>query len=122
MFVVPLVMSSGRYRTPQRGYPYFQLAPGNELAARKDWNELKRVAGTGMVVGFGQYWVAHPNDPEGNPHHSLEVTVHVSSDDRSALDAEPLSQAQGVVEVKSQNKEDPHAAEIAAQLREAVQH
>src|SRR5713226_2740826 len=66
VFVVPVPISSGQYKSPQRGYLYFRIPPGMEQATRKDWNELKTLAGTGRAVGFGQYWVRIPNDPEGN--------------------------------------------------------
>ena len=57
VFVVPIPMSSGDYRTPQRGYLYFRIRPAMEQASRRDWNQLKSIAGTGQVVGFAQYWV-----------------------------------------------------------------
>src|SRR6266851_4702245 len=76
LFGVPVPMSSGEYRTPQRGYLYFRISPVMEAAIRKDWSELKAIAGTGQTVGFAFYWVPNPNDPSGNPHHSLEVRVH----------------------------------------------
>src|SRR5580693_4212635 len=41
VFVVPIPLSSGDYRTPQRGYLYFRIRPGMEQASRKDWNQLK---------------------------------------------------------------------------------
>jgi hypothetical protein len=45
VFVVPVPMSSGNYRSPQRGYLYFRIAPGTEQATRRDWSELKTLAG-----------------------------------------------------------------------------
>jgi len=41
------------YDTPQRGYLYFKLMPGKEDGSRKEWADLKSVAGTGEVIGFG---------------------------------------------------------------------
>ena len=78
VFVVPVPISSGLYRPPQRGYLYFRLRPGMEQAIRKDWSQLKAVAGTGQVVGFAQYWVwvpPNPNDRLSNMYHSLEARV-----------------------------------------------
>jgi len=49
VFVVPVRLSSGNYRSPQRGYLYFRLTPGTEQATRCDWSELKTVAGSGKV-------------------------------------------------------------------------
>jgi hypothetical protein len=96
VFVVPIPMSSGDYRAPQRGYLYFRIPPEMEQATRKDWNELKSVAGTGQVVGFAQYWAPNPADPNGNPHHSLEVTVHADNDAGSP-DAYPLPNVKGIM-------------------------
>src|SRR5437762_13960938 len=55
-FIVPRPMSSGEYQTPQRGYLYFRISPGAEQAARKDWNQLKAVAGMGQACGFTVDW------------------------------------------------------------------
>jgi hypothetical protein len=117
VFVVPVPMSSGDYRTPQRGYLYFQIQPGMEQATRKDWNELKSIAGTGQVVGFAQYWVPNSDDPYGNPHHSLEVTVHPDNDSASP-DRYPLPNLKGIVQ--HGDKGDPNFDKIAAQLQEAL--
>jgi hypothetical protein len=40
------------YLPAARGYLYFKLA-GNIEAARKEWADLKGVAGTGQIVAFG---------------------------------------------------------------------
>jgi hypothetical protein len=41
------------YGAPQRGYLYFKAPAGKEAACRKEWNDLKKAAGTGQVVGYG---------------------------------------------------------------------
>jgi len=41
------------YLPPARGYLYFKLAHYNQETARKEWADLKAVAGTGQIVGFG---------------------------------------------------------------------
>jgi hypothetical protein len=40
------------YRAPARGYLYFKIA-GEEALARREWSDLKAVAGTQQIVGFG---------------------------------------------------------------------
>ena len=90
LFAVPVRMSSGDYAPPKRGYLYFRTVPGREQAARKDWASLRSVAGTGEVVGFTDYWVPNPHDVNGNPHHSLQVTVH-NERDAASPDDYPLS-------------------------------
>ena len=120
VFVVPVSLSSGSYRSPQRGYLYLRITPGIDQATRRDWSELKSFAGSGKVVGFGQYWVPNPNDPQGNPHHSLEVRVHAEGGGPAAPDFYPIPQPGGVMEVKGWEKNyDPDADKIAAQLRDA---
>lgn len=44
------------YSAPLRGYIYFALPKGNEELARREWADLKSVAGTRQVVGFGSSW------------------------------------------------------------------
>ena len=117
VFVVPISPSSGEYKTPQRGYLYFRIRPGMERATRKDWDELNNSTGTGQVVGFGQYWVPNPDDPYGNPHHSLEVTVHPDNEAASA-DVYPLPNLKGIVQ--HGDKGDPNFDKIAAQLQNAL--
>ena len=52
--VFSLAKSSNRvdYETPARGYLYFRLDRDPD-AARREWNDLKQVAGTGEIVAFG---------------------------------------------------------------------
>jgi hypothetical protein len=63
--------------------------------------------------------VPNPNDPQGNPHHSLEVKVHAESGVPATLDVYPIPQPGGVMEVKGWSKEyDPDANKIATKLRD----
>jgi hypothetical protein len=41
------------YQPPQKGYLYFSLKPGKEAACRAEWSDLKKMAGTDAIVGFG---------------------------------------------------------------------
>src|SRR5262245_52842842 len=43
----------GWYSAPGSGYLYYRLPSGKEEIARKEWKDLKSVAGTGEIVGFG---------------------------------------------------------------------
>jgi hypothetical protein len=82
-------------------------------AARKDWTQLKAVAGTGQVVGFAFYWVPNPSDPQGNPHHSLEVKVR-SDGDAALPDLYPIPHPKDVV--KAGDHDHAFDENIAAQL------
>jgi hypothetical protein len=119
VFVVPVPVSSGEYRAPQRGYIYFRARLGLEEECRRDWSAFEKAAGTGQVVGFTQYWVPNPNDPSGNPHYSLEVTVH-GDDAAASPDPYPLPHRKGVV--MQGDKSDPDFDKIAAQLLKAAHH
>ena len=41
------------YHNAERGYLYFKLRPGDEDICKKEWADLKSVAGTGQIVAFG---------------------------------------------------------------------
>jgi hypothetical protein len=38
---------------PVRGYLYYRAPQGKEDVCRKEWNDMKKAAGTGQVIGFG---------------------------------------------------------------------
>jgi hypothetical protein len=49
-----LVSNSGRnHSAPARGYMYFEATRGQEEVCRREWADLKKVAGTEQVVAFG---------------------------------------------------------------------
>jgi len=41
------------YTAAKRGYMYFTAKPGEEEVCRKEWNDLKTLAGTEQFVAFG---------------------------------------------------------------------
>lgn len=41
------------YTAPVRGYCYYSLVKGKEDLCRKEWADMKRIAGTGEVIGMG---------------------------------------------------------------------
>ena len=41
------------YQDAERGCLYFKLRPGDEAVCKKEWADLKSVAGTGQLVAFG---------------------------------------------------------------------
>ena len=47
------VEAGGVYTKPQRGYLYYSVPGGKEEIARKEWADLKSVAGTGTAIAFG---------------------------------------------------------------------
>ena len=57
-----LAKSGNRYEygEAQRGYLYFKLRAGDEEVCRKEWADLKAVAGTGQLVSFGSRYEKAP--------------------------------------------------------------
>jgi hypothetical protein len=114
--VVPVPVSTGLYKAPQRGYLYFRIPRGREVEALNDWNELKSIVGTGQVVGFTNYWMRNPDGRGANSFRSLEVPVH-SDGETVTPRAYPHSHSKGIV--KAGGQDDPAFDKIAAQLEEA---
>jgi hypothetical protein len=52
-FALAARRGGNEYASPQRGYLYFKAPSGKEGVCRKEWNDLKKAAGTGQVIGFG---------------------------------------------------------------------
>jgi len=48
------------YESAQRGYLYFSCSPGKLEVCRKEWADLKTIAGTGKIVGFGGRTLPRP--------------------------------------------------------------
>jgi hypothetical protein len=48
------------YQVPQRGYLYFQLPKEHQDISRKEWADLKGIAGTRQVVAFGSRFQMKP--------------------------------------------------------------
>ena len=82
------------YGEPQRGYLYFQLPKGNEDLARREWADLKSVAGTRQVVGFGTSWFNR---------------VHVTTPDKQPTSPAEYPMGNGVSKI---NSDQPRAKEL----------
>jgi hypothetical protein len=52
-FALPTKNNRNDYDAAQRGYLYYSLTPGKEEVCRKEWADLKAVAGSGEIVAFG---------------------------------------------------------------------
>jgi len=57
---VPRNKSNYEYRDAERGYMYFKLRAGDEETCKKEWADLKAVAGTGQIVSFGSRYDTTP--------------------------------------------------------------
>jgi hypothetical protein len=96
VFVIPVPVSSGQHRPPVRGHLYFSLNPQMPEATKQDWRALAAAAGTGRIVGFGEYWVPSPDERGGITNSSLEVNVH-DVKGTAAPQAYPAANQDGVV-------------------------
>jgi hypothetical protein len=74
------------YSAPQRGYLYFRLPKGDEKLARREWADLKSVAGTRQVVGLGSSW---------------EPKVHVTTPNYSPTSPAEYPMGNGLVKINS---------------------
>ncbi len=52
-FVLATKEDRNNYDPAARGYLYYAIKPGQEDACRKEWADLKRIAGTDAVIGLG---------------------------------------------------------------------
>jgi hypothetical protein len=64
------------FLAPECGYMYFTLpsTPAQQSRAKAEWNDLKKVAGSGQPVGFGSRWYSsvqlhppHVRKPSADP-------------------------------------------------------
>ena len=75
------------YSTPQRGYLYLALPKNNQDLVRREWADLRTIAGTRQVIGLGSSW-------------GIKIRVWKSNEDaRSPLGDYPLGN--GLVKVNS---------------------
>ncbi len=92
-------------------------------ATLRDWEALKRMAGSGEVVGFGEYWVPRERSEGGVTNSSLQIQIHAT---RDAIRAQhyPKPNEDGVV-TRFDTREDicpkfgQPSGEIIASLRRA---
>jgi hypothetical protein len=52
-FALAKIEDRNNYHDAERGYMYFKLRPGAEAVCRKEWADLKSVAGAKQIVAFG---------------------------------------------------------------------
>ena len=96
------------YTKPQVGYLYYSLSAGNEAITRKEWADLKSVAGTGQGVAFGRRYSAHGRvRPDSEKPASPESYLQDSS-------------SFGVVKVNPVTFYQDNMTDIIAQLKAAL--
>jgi hypothetical protein len=93
------------YQAPQRGYVYYACPEGKESICRKEWADLKSVAGTGIGVGFGKRW-----DPVGR--------IHKADEKPASPDPYPIQM--GVVKVEKASDRGAVTLQTIEGLRQAL--
>jgi hypothetical protein len=97
VFSIAQRKSGDAYSAPQRGFIYFSLPKDKQDQARKEWADLKKMAGTGEAVAFaGRYDVQK---------------VKVRTDADTTKDAVPYSLGNGLSKL---GKNDPQTKALAA--------
>ena len=71
VFSIAQANNPNDYRPAARGYLYYRL-PANRDLARREWADLKQIAGSSQIVAFGSRWEGAPrlralDEPPVNP-------------------------------------------------------
>jgi hypothetical protein len=82
------------YGSPQQGYLYLKADAGAEEACRREWADLKKIAGTGQIVGFGDS-------------HEVRDAIHVRRANEKVEKPEPFPLGNGLVKVRDDADSPP---------------
>jgi hypothetical protein len=88
------------YTKPAHGYLYYSLTPGKEDMCRKEWADLKKVAGTEQCVSFASRY---------------RPTGSVRKADQKPKDPDPYPVAGGLFKVEASNRMAKVLKEAAVQ-------
>jgi hypothetical protein len=99
------------YTKPQVGYLYYTLPANNEAIARKEWADLRSVAGTGQGVAFGRRY-----EPKGRVRPDSEKPASPDS----YLSDSTFSSGIGVARVNPIPNYQGNMTDIVSQLKAAL--
>ena len=97
--------SGSTYLPAQRGYLYYTCPPGKESVCRKEWADLKSVAGKATGIGFG-----HRHSPTGR----------VRKADEKASSPDPYPIQIGVVRIENASDRGAETLQVIERLRQAL--
>jgi hypothetical protein len=95
--------SGSNYGPAQRGYLYYSCPAGQEATCRREWDDLKSVAGKDTGVGFGQRYKATGR-------------VRKAEDKPASPDAYPIER--GIVRLSAGHDSLPVIDRLKAALRQ----
>ena len=93
------------YQAPLRGYLYFTCPQGKESICRREWADLKSVAGKDTGVGFGRRW-----EPVGR----------IRKADEKAGSPDPYPIQMGVLKVEKASDRGAQTLQTIEGLRQAL--
>jgi hypothetical protein len=94
------------YRPAQRGYMYYTCPQGKESICRKEWADLKSVAGKGTGVGYGKRWD--------------KTAGRVRKTDEKVSTPDPYPIQMGVVRVETASDRGAATIQVIDGLRQAL--
>jgi hypothetical protein len=97
------------YADAQRGYMYFKLRSGEEEICRKEWADLKSVAGTGQIVSFGSRYELRGTvrKPDAKPENADTYPKGWGMTKVKMREYKPLDQLQALQGKKADSKTAP---------------
>ena len=99
VFALSVADRGDAYTPPARGFLYFSLPKNKQETARKEWNDLRKMAGAGEGVAFGSRYLQH----------MLKLKVRTDAD--TTKDAVPYPLGVGVTKL---GKNDPQTKALSA--------
>jgi len=97
--------NGSNYEAGQRGYLYFTCPSGQEAVCRKEWSDLKSVAGKGTAVGFGMRY---------------KPTGRVRKADEKVASPDPYPIQMGVIRVDNPADRGSDTMKVIEGLKSAV--
>ena len=97
--------SPSTYAPAQRGYVYYTCPQGQDSICRKEWADLKSVAGKGIGVGFGR---------------RRSPTGRVRKTDEKVSSPDPYPIQMGVVRVEKASDRGAETLEVIDGLKQAL--
>jgi hypothetical protein len=97
--------NGSNYESAQRGYLYYTCPSGQEAVCRKEWSDLKSVAGKSTGIGFGQRY-----KPNGR----------IRKADEKVASPDPYPIQMGVVKVENASDRGAETMKVIDELRTAL--